>query len=529
MEDKYNAFGQFLKKKLKEDALENSDWAKPDAEVRKALVQQISNVTTAATIAPAIGLAKILWVAASIIVLGLGGYAFHLHQINTQLNAQNAEINTQNTKLKTVLESKTTLQENDALTDAKQKNAEELAALLQEKIAVEILNETINQQNETLKQQVDQQINTLAQLRKDKQSLLEQNETCHLNETANQKQLNTLNNVKGLNKQLEKQLTLQQKRITQLELLNKNWASTICLPDSGEQLDEKKDGGIHPLEMRRPMFFSGQWMLGSKKKESMPTVHNQIKRNRFEIGYSYTFSKPDIWIESSFENEDGFPQTYYGYGHYPSIGFHGLRIAWSPQSRFWIKTGLSLSSQLVTTYFRMAGNYVNTGEVNTPESTVRNQISLITKSEYVETTNPISFEFNRGDLLENDPMQIEIEDIQNLNFHRIPVGLEYYYGGKRLRGSVSGGLRWTRISGTHIIQANVRTNKGEIKTINGEEFQPIKPKLFMDIYAGAGLDYQLLQNWHAKANFSLHHKFVKRDIYAVPKSADLDLGLYYRF
>jgi len=462
-------------------------------------------------------------VAASIALLSLGSYTFCLHQINAQLNNQK---NTQ----KIASKNNTALPENIASIDMKQKHAKEITALLQEKVAAETLNKTVNQQNETLRQQVKQQENLLAELTKENQLLLKKNETCYLNNTTNQQQLK---NIKGQNKQLEKQLASQQKRITQLELLNENWASAICLPKPGSQLNKsykKNNLWVQPLEIRGPKFFSGQWMLGSKKKKSIPVTYNLQKRNRFEIGYTYTFSQPDIWIQNSFENQEAFPKTSYRHATHSNRGFNGLRIAWSPLNRFWIKTGINFSSQPVITSFIMDGRYYNEGEIYTPEKTVRNQLSLITKTEYAESINPISFEFNRGELLVNDPMQITINDIQDLNYFRIPLGLEYYYGHhKRLRGSVSGGVRLTRISGTHVIIANVNTNRTEINTINDEIHQPLKPKLFIDIYAGLGLEYQIFQNWHAKADFSLHNKYVKRDIYAAPKSVDLNLGLYYKF
>lgn len=529
MEDKYNAFGQFLKKKLKEEALENSDWAKPDAEVREALVQQISNTTVATTTAPAIGFAKMLGVAASIIVLTLGGYSFHLHQINAQLNnqinSQNAKINTQNAQLKSALESKTGLLENNTLTVIKKKHAKELAALLQEKVTFETLSKTINQQNETLKQQVTQQENTLLQLGKENQLLLEQKKLCYQNETANQKHLKNLN---GLNKQLERQRSLQQKRITQLELLNNNWASTICLPTS-DRKNRNSNLWIQPLAVKLASPFSENLVMRSKLKESISEMNNLAKRNRFEIGYTYTFSERDIWIQNSFENEDGFPNTYYGHASRSSPGFHGFRISFSPLNRFWIKTGLSHRAQFLTTLFKINGIYFKEGEINTPERAVRNELSLITRTEYTETTNSISFEFNRGELVVNDPMQILISDNQNLNYYRIPINFEYYYGRKRLQGTVLGGFRLTRINGTHLVLANVKTHGAEIKTTSERLSQPIKPKYFVDINAGLGLDYQLLQNLHGKANFSLHHKFIKNNIYSIIKSADFDLGLYYRF
>lgn len=526
MEDRYNAFGEFLKKKLKEEAIENSDWAKPDPEVREALVQQISNTTVATTIAPVIGLAKIFGIGASIIVFTLGCYSFHLHQINTRLNSHiNTQINTQNAQLKSALKSKTGLPENDALTDIKKIQATELAALLQEKIALEAQNKTINQQNETLKQQVVQQQNTLLQLGKEHQLLLERKELCYQNEAANQKHLKNLND---LNKQLEKQRSLQQHRITQLELLNKNWASTTCLPNSDRQ-NRKSNLWIQPLAMKLASPFSEKLVMRSKLKKSKSGMYNLSKRNRFEIGYTYTFSERDIWIQNSFENEDGFPNTYYSHASRTSPAFHGFRISFSPLNRFWIKTGLSHRAQFVTTLYKINGTYFNEGEINTPERTVRNELSLITRTEYTETKNSISFEFNRGELVVNDPMQILISDNQNLNYYRIPISFEHYYGRKRLQGTVLGGFRLTRISGTHLVLANVKTHSAEIKTTSDGKSQAIKPKYFMDINAGLGLDYQLLQNLHGKANFSLHHKFIKNNIYSIIKSADFDLGLYYRF
>jgi len=261
----------------------------------------------------------------------------------------------------------------------------------------------------------------------------------------------------------------------------------------------------------------------------LPSSIGKLKRKRLEAGYSYTFSEPEISIES-IKNENGFEQTGYGYSTRAYHSFKGLSLAYSPRPQLWIKTGIHFSSNVVTSYFNTSVRYANfkDSEVYTPESTIQNKLSYETKNEYAQTIYPISIEFNKGHLLEDDNMYIQIENEQHINYVRIPLGFQQYFGKKRVQGFLSGGFRFTKISGTQKIQANIIANNQVIETTHTNQPQPLK-RQFVNIYGGLGLDYRLFNRLHIRASISLHQKLIRRNIYSTLKTADFDVGLYYQF
>jgi len=521
MDDKYTEFSDFFKKKLKEAELNKYDWDKPDEAVKEALLQRLSNETTVSKVVST-KLSFYNWALLTLTFLTflfLGSYVIHLSKKNNALQK--------------ALQSKSVLNEKLTLEEIKQQHTQELTALLQEKKIEKQSAIKIKEENTVLKKQLDQQESLLAQLNNEIRLFAKAKQSSYSQERTD---LTHLKNIKALKNQLDE----YKHQMSQYKLMYADIASEQKIITQTEELkpsalasnnEEEKVSAVRPLPKLDPTFFSGRWLLLRKWKDHLPVAYKQ-KRKRFELGYSFTFSSPDNLIESSLQNKDGYTYSFFGRGVSSNPGFHGLQIGYSPCHKLWIKTGISISSKVLVNYFNTNVKYYNfkEGEVFTQDRTVQNQLSFSSKSEYAQTSNPISFEFDIGDLLPNDDMDIRIKERQQLNYYRIPLGLEYYYGKKKLKGSIAGGFRLTRISGnTQTIQADVNAQRGIIKTSYINKAQAIQPKHFVNLYAGLGLDYQLLQKLNIRSSVSLHQKFTDRNIYSTPQTVDLNLGLHYQF
>lgn len=528
MDNKYSEFSDFLKKKLKEAERKNNDWDKPEGVVKEKLLQHISDVVTttpASVTKPLFAANKLVYMAlVSAALLVWGGYTFHLY--------------TKNVDLKTTLTNKSIALDCETLEDTKQKHANEIATLLQENKIVNNAKTIVYEENTSLKQQLEKQENVLSQLNKEIQSLYSFNKKNDLKEELNHHHL--IKNINDLNEQLQE----RQNRIAHLEWLYQNlkllqertYESNVNLLKQNvpyyKYCVQKEEAGL-PLQPITPRLSTlPDELTGLPKYQSVfPTFITQLKRKRFEFGYSYSFSKPDIVIENSLQNPAGFSQTAYGYGDYKNHGFSGFSVGYSPRQKFWIKTGIHLNKQVVSNYFGTSVKYFNLkeGEIYTTSNIVENRLSFLTKTEYAETTNPISIEFNRNKLSANDDMDFQIKSKQQLNYLRIPLSVERYFGKKRIQGFISGGFQLTRITGNQTIEADVQSNKVEIETSYSNQSQNIKPIHFMNFYGGLGINYRIVANLHARASISLHNKFIKNYIYTTNKEFDLDIGLYYQF
>ncbi len=188
-------------------------------------------------------------------------------------------------------------------------------------------------------------------------------------------------------------------------------------------------------------------------------------------------------------------------------------------------------------WFRMCLRYgrnrqedinIKDAEIVTPQSTIQHKLSYQTRTDYAQTSYPISIEFNNGELVDDDDINIQIENRQQLRYFRIPLGFEQYFGKNRIKGFISGGFRYNRISGVQTTYTNITANNQFIDTSPSGQFQKIK-KQYINIYGGIGLDYQILNHFHTRASVSLHQKLIKKRIYSTIKTNDFNVGLYYRF
>jgi|GEM_PF-4645659 len=522
MEDNNTEFSDFFKKKLKEaEATDYSGWDKPDVTVKQAVLQNVSNrFSTNST--SVFSFSKWFIAIASILFLLMGGSVFYLHH--------------QNYKLKNILQKNEPTSQSKMLAKVKPTQAKELNILQKEKEIADQQNQTIAKENLTLKQQLNQIENDFNLLTEEVQTLKTINEQCKSNEASYQKQNERINGLK-------QQLNDYKNQVSQLKSIKENLSTQVANFSTNEtdkpfflnkkigSMQKQKGENLHIAYLSKinATLASSNSINLLEMKKTRPIVSEAIKRNHFELGYTYTYTMPDNWVESSLENQDGVSQIYYALGSYSKIGFKGFRIAYSPRNRFWINTGFSFYSTTASNLLEMDIKYDPKGEVDISNNKVRNQFSLITKTNYSETNKPIYFEFNEGELLANDDMRVLVNDVQNLNFYRIPLGIEYYYGPKKLTGILATGLLLAKVSGSQYISTTIFSSNTNIESTNNQKPTPITTKHTMHFYAGLGINYQLIKNIHVRTLFNISNKYGQNNSYNKYIASNLNLGLYWRF
>lgn len=513
MEENNTNFSDFFKKKLGEaEHTGDNKWDKPNPSVKRLVLQNISDeLPTAAS--TSFNVAKWFFVATSIALLLMGGSIFYLHNQNKSLKNQVAT---------------------EANESFKKLNINQLNRLQQEN---EMTYQKITEENnKTLTQKLNQQKNELAQVNNRLTILTKQNEQCASNEASYQKKNESINN-------LNQQLKDCKNQIAQLQSINENLNIQIAdlaikrtvgpsLTNSKLGSSKKQEGKnqhISSLTILNTTLASSNSIELSAIKKAKSIFSKKHKRKRFEIGYTHSITRPDIWIESSLEDQDGVAEIYYDLGSYSKIGYKGFRIGFSPSKHLWINSGFSTYSTTVSNLIEMDVKYNSKGEVYTADKKVRNQLSLTTKTGYVETTNPLYFEFNIGELLENDDIQVLVNDVQNLNFLRVPLGIQYHFGKKRIKGFVEGGFLFSKVSGNQYIQTTIFSDNAAISSLNSEEPQLLQAQAFLQTYAGMGLNYRIFKNFHARAGVNVNTKFIEQNYFYNSLASNFDLGLYYRF
>ncbi len=479
MKDKNNYLENYLRKKL-EDYSETSDgWDKPDSNVWAQAQQGISVFDKSKKVR-----FNALW--------KVGFFLFLLFSIGYILFIQR-----ENQYLKLKLDKKTEeIHQNQEIAVSEKKLLKETASLIIENEKLAVQNETILKQKNDLEQLVKYQQKAIFQLKNDNQTLQKslKNNTA-IASTENTEQSN------------EKELRTK-----------KTYGNTAIVSEQNITLLSKKLIKLKSLDF-------------PKLNTSTPLISFKSKRKKFETGYEYALLGLNIPIESGFDDFDKTSSNNRIYSH-----AHGFYFAYAPKKNLYIRTGLRTTSTSIQQSSKLGVVYDKSGEYVKQNGEIGNDFGMSTKTPFSDTKSDISVDIPQGADLENgDLLLVNFSDYQDLRYFQIPLGLEYFHGRGKWQWHLQGGVQWNQIVlGNYTLKTEIyaKDQKLPIDKIKVSN-KPKSSKQYFSTYAGFGLNFQISEAFHARADLAYTYDFIKNTSKDFSNSQLFNnafkLGLNYRF
>ncbi len=313
--------------------------------------------------------------------------------------------------------------------------------------------------------------------------------------------------------------------------INEKIASNYTIKDSKMILENSIPIASSFMEIQN-VFPAQKLDLESEFNIFFPTP--QKKKGKFEIGVNYTslnFKIPLVYDFEKLEKED-FGKKDWSFPVQSKGGeFH---LAYKVRSNLWIITGLRRTAVGFEKSFSDKLIYDKSGEYIDGDGKTINEFEITTQTGFSDTGSNIDFEIPNGTTInDGDFLETEWNNSQQYKFTHIPIGVNYFMGKNKLKLFFTGGLGWNKVSlGEYFVEAQLSYDNEILPIKRNEESKKVEvSSQFINGFAGAGLNYQLTSNWHARTSFTMEKNFIQKNEILRSNSFTkvFDLGLNYRF
>ena len=279
----------------------------------------------------------------------------------------------------------------------------------------------------------------------------------------------------------------------------------------------------------KPIVFTNTLMLKAKK--------NPKKRNwkKNEIGFYLTNAQYQIPLSYNFFDLNPIAvnnaiQTLNTYGF-------GLNFGRGLKKNLFFKTGIQIGAGAIHRDLFSALPYNKSGEFTNLNGDLSNDWLFETNSPLGAVENRLIFNVPRGaDIPDGDLIALNLQNIQELVFLKMPIGLDYYIGQKRWKSWSQAGLSMNAtFLGDYLASGTL--NHGN-ENIPVEKFDIIDKQeigsTFINAYFGIGVDYKLGSRVHFRGGYSKEFNLVTTAKLLPANSPNFDtdgleFGLHFRF
>ena len=311
---------------------------------------------------------------------------------------------------------------------------------------------------------------------------------------------------------------------------NENSVSNLSTTNSKEILENVIPIAFADMGIKND-FPIQQLDLESEFKVIFPKPKK--KSGKFEIGLSYSsmnFEIPLAYDFEKLEKEDFGKEDW----SVPVICTGGeIHLAYKVRPNLWITTGLRRTNGGFENNFSDKLIYDKSGEYFDDEGKTINEFEINTQSGFGDAGSAINFEIPTGTNIENgDFVETEWNYAQQYKFTQIPIGVNYFVGKNKLKWFLKGGIGWNRISfGEYSVEAQLSYDNEILPIKNNEKKEFEVSSQFLNGFAGAGLNYQLTNNWNARTSFTLEKNFIQKNDFLNSNALSkvFEVGINYRF
>jgi hypothetical protein len=481
MEDNYNSFYDFFKKKLSENPGADDSWTKPDAQRKEEILKQIHTIKSQHN-----GWAKTVVLVLFYLLLP-ASLIYNVYQFKktNQLTEKLQETQNETEKLQSV--------SNQSVKDIHK-------VLLSTEEEIRRLNENnhiIQNELEIKNQKIYFLENQLAKFIRDQK---ESESKAHI--------ITSLNIATDEPSALEK-----------INEIPANTGQTEIVDGiTFFDIKEKKNSSFI---LSRPVF-------------TYTAAQLQADRKQFELGYTFSRMAVELPVSRGFNSQRLVSETIESNHVYTNS--HGIHFGYSPVKNLWIRTGLRTATLEINRNSTLALAYDKTNERIQPGGIVTNELILNTRTSFTEIRSSIDISFNNNLLLsQGDLLEVRLKDYIKLDYLQIPLGLEYHQGLDKLKFIIQSGIQWNQIQfGDYRFFTSLKAKDRPIPVNRGIVLsKEIPSENYFSMYAGLGLDYNFLKQFHIRSGFKYNYNFINTQTPGISNAGktamDYELGMFYRF
>jgi len=283
-----------------------------------------------------------------------------------------------------------------------------------------------------------------------------------------------------------------------------------------------------------PVLETKASVFSQNSTPAIAKIKRKRRRKKWEIGLSFSSSEYQVPIAYRFSKFN--PVAENDIVQIIETNGAGLNLGYELKRNLFLKTGLQLRGGGIqreissTLYYDKSGEYINTsGEVS-------NDLLLETNSALGTSENRLAFEIPQGtDIIDGDLVVTKLTNLEALAFVKIPIGVDYYIGKKRLQWWLRGGIALNAAATLDVLaEGTLDYDNKEIPV----EIEPIATpaivNAFFSGYAGLGFNYRFARKWHFRGSFSEEFNLAASSFLQPATVLNFDnqsfeFGFHYRF
>lgn len=215
----------------------------------------------------------------------------------------------------------------------------------------------------------------------------------------------------------------------------------------------------------------------------------------------------------------------------------GLDFGRSLKKNLFLKTGIQIGGGTIHRNLFSALPYDKSGEFMNPNGNFSNDWLLETNSPLGSVENRLMFNVPQGaDIPDGDLVSLELQNIQELVFLKMPIGFDYYIGKKRWKSWSQAGFSMNAtFLGDYLASGTLNHNNEDIPV---ENFNLLDEReigsTFINAYFGIGVDYRVGSRIHLRGGYSKEFNVftTAKLLPAASPNFDTDalkFGLHFRF